>query len=246
MKSVMVQNEKLLKELIKAKHFKFIVDGMLKKLAYNLRNIGLDAVFAEEGTTGKDLLAIAHLEERIILTRDSKLINMKKEAPLIKIMSNDPYQQLITLMHMLQIKVKKEDLLSRCVKCNSPHIDVISVEEALKSLNWENQESNKVTEFWRCRDCSQIYWEGGTFDRAKKMFEKLIEESNLAVPSAENSDGSDTSFDERLEEGERERDPVEELVHPPPKEIPEVLAELEELKKVEEARPAEASEEKEE
>lgn len=156
------------------KDLKFVVDGMLKKLAHNLRNIGLDAVFTPEAMKPKEIVALAEAEDRIMLTRDKKLMDCKRTKPLIKITDSDPFDQLKEVIKILEIEVTKESLLSRCVKCNTKDLQLIDFEEAQKSLKWENEEDNTINEFWRCSACMQIYWEGGTFDRAKKMFSSLI------------------------------------------------------------------------
>ena len=173
-KGVIVQNVEQLEQCKIDKNYRFLVDGMLKKLASNLRNIGLDAVMAQETMKPKEIVQLAEAEDRIILTRDRKVMDCKKTKPLIKIISSDAFMQLTQVVDLLNIKVTNKDLLSRCVKCNAKEIECIGFEEAQKELKWENEETNTIKDFWRCMECKQIYWEGGTFDKAKKMFAKLI------------------------------------------------------------------------
>ena len=79
----------------------------------------------------------------------------------------------------MDIKISKKDLLSRCVKCNNGNLVIIEPEEAMKTLQWENTEESLIKEFLKCPSCNQIYWEGGTFDRASKMFSQLINDTNV-------------------------------------------------------------------
>lgn len=183
-KNMVVQNEEKLEEYKKKNDFKFVVDGMLKKLAHNLRNIGLDAVFAEEKWRPTQVIQFAESEDRIILTRDRKLIDCKKDKPLIRILHTDPFMQLKQIIDLLGIQATKASLLSRCVKCNAKDLKMIGFIEAQKTLQWENQDDSLVKEFWQCNQCQQIYWEGGTFDRARKMFSRLIN-SGEALPLEE-------------------------------------------------------------
>lgn len=177
-KGAVVQNEQLLNEYREKKHYKFIIDATTKKLATNLRNIGLDAAWVDEKMKPNEICKMAEQEERIILTRDNKLLTCKKTQPLVKIISNNPYSQLQQIIKLLDIKVTKDKLLSRCVKCNDKSLKLIPFEEAQKTLKWENAQDSNIKEYWQCGSCNQIYWEGGTFDRAKKMFSQLISSTN--------------------------------------------------------------------
>ena len=175
-KAQIVQNEQLIKVHQSTGEFKFVVDGMLKKLAFNLRNVGLDATFAEETMKPREIVNLAETENRIILTRDTKLMNCRKSTLLIKITSSNPFSQLEQVLDLLEIHITKEDLLSRCVKCNAKDLLWLSFDQAQETLKWEKVEdqSTQPKDFWQCQQCKQIYWEGGTFDRAQKMFQELI------------------------------------------------------------------------
>lgn len=175
-KQQIVQNEEQIKLYQSIGDFKFVVDGMLKKLAFNLRNVGLDATFAEETMKPKEIINLAEAENRIILTRDTKLMNCKKSTLLIKITSSNPFSQLEQVLDLLGIQITKEDLLSRCVKCNAKELKWLSFEQAQETLKWEavQDQSTQPKDFWQCQQCKQIYWEGGTFDRAQRMFQELI------------------------------------------------------------------------
>ena len=51
--------------------------------------------------------------------------------------------------------------LSRCVKCNGDDLEEIEKEEAFKTIVFKYEDT--VEEFWRCKQCKQIYWEGKQF-----------------------------------------------------------------------------------
>lgn len=86
-KTVVIQNKELLDTYIKEKNYKFLVDGMLQKLAFNLRNCGIDTAFSEEMTIAEKI-KWAESEGRIILTKDRNLIHAKKSCPLIRVIDN--------------------------------------------------------------------------------------------------------------------------------------------------------------
>ena len=204
-RNVVVQNEDKLKTYKETKHYKFLVDATTKKLATNLRNLGLDTAWVDETLKPTQIVQLAEQEERIILSRDSKLITCKKTQPLIRLISSDPFTQLKQIISTLDIKVSKKDLLSRCVKCNSGELQIIGAEEAMKTLQWENTEESLIKEFWKCPSCNQIYWEGGTFDRAQKMFSQLINDTEVVGQQApalavdKDQDEEDESSDNSVE-----------------------------------------------
>ena len=47
-RKLVIQNEDKLKTYKETKHYKFLVDATMKKLATNLRNVGLDAAWVDE------------------------------------------------------------------------------------------------------------------------------------------------------------------------------------------------------
>lgn len=75
----------------------------------------------------------------------------------------------------MDIKISQKDLLTRCVKCNCNKIIYLDREVAMDRLNWEYREDVPETQkFWECAECKQVYFGGGTYDRAKKRFGKFI------------------------------------------------------------------------
>jgi uncharacterized protein with PIN domain/uncharacterized protein Usg len=234
-KEIIVQHEHLLEEYKKKKEFKFLLDGMLKKLALNIRNIGHDAVYADDALKPAEIVQLAEKEDRIILTRDKKLIACKKSKPLIRIKSSDPYMQLKQLITLLGIKIAKEDLLSRCVKCNTKGLEPIDFKEAQESLKWENGENNSITDFLKCGACQQICWEGGAYDRSKKMFARLINSHELEEPMQEELCEEDEDEASPVADGDSPHSKIKENIVQAEKNVIEegVLEEIEEMLKYE-------------
>ena len=181
-KQPLLFNEKAIRAGVASKkEFKYLVDGMLKKLAVNLRNIGRDALIVPDGLKPSELIQLAAAEDRLILTRDKKVIQANKSQPLIRISSSNPFAQLQQLVMTLRLVITKKDFIKRCTKCNSADLPLISKEEAMKVLEWENPDSIETKEFWQCAGCKQIYWEGGNFLPSMKMFDLLMKDSQAVL-----------------------------------------------------------------
>lgn len=148
---------------------KFIVDCMLGKLSKWLKILGFDTLFFSK--IGDDeLLSIARREERILLTRDTGLIQNAKDIETLFLKSEDwPDQVRQVLQHFdLQDKIHPH---SRCIECN----------EALKGLSKrdaKNLVSSFVFEhadsFALCPGCGKVFWRGSHFRDMEVHIEEIL------------------------------------------------------------------------
>jgi len=116
------------------------------------------------------LIKLAREEDRVILTRNTKLIPKRPEDRIIRIGENKPPLQLRELIQKKVISLNEENLFSRCLLCNIP-IEEIRQEEA----------EGKVPDFIfyqkkgfsRCPQCLRIYWQGSHQDHMKRKIDEL-------------------------------------------------------------------------
>ncbi len=146
---------------------KFIADAMLGRLTRWLRFLGYDILYYPHISDAK-LIRIAREQDRLILTRDTRLVQSKAAKNHVLITANDPYQQLIEVIDSL--KLKRFDLFSRCVSCNGELTKIIDKEEIKDSV--PEHVFLHHNDFMKCRDCGKIYWEGS---HPKKFREKVNE-----------------------------------------------------------------------
>jgi len=134
---------------------KFVVDCMLGKLAKWLKILGFDTVFFSK-IEDDDLLEIATKEDRILLTRDTGLIEKCKKDESLFIDSESWRMQVEQVLDHFDLwKDVKPN--SRCIECNA----------VLKDLPRENAK-NLVTPFVfenadtfaLCPDCGRVFWRG--------------------------------------------------------------------------------------
>jgi len=148
---------------------------MLGRLARWLRLLGFDTHY-DHRISDSRLLRVAKEQGRIILTRDTGLIRVRGIQDYLFIKANDPFQQLLEVIHAFSLK----DFLplSRCVVCNGQLSKVSDKKEIRDSIpdfvfhNFHN--------FLRCRDCGKIFWEGTHPGMFK---EKLTQVLNREVSS---------------------------------------------------------------
>ena len=149
---------------------KFIVDRMLGRLAKELRMLGYDTVFYR-GDNAYQMIKLAREEDRVILTRNAKLIPKRSEDRLVRIMEDKTPLQLKELIQKKVISLYEENLFSRCLLCNIP-LDKIPREEAKGKV--PDFIFYQQKEFSRCPRCLRIYWQGSHQENMQKKVKELF------------------------------------------------------------------------
>ena len=153
---------------------KFICDNNLGKLVRHLRIAGFDTI-ENKSHNYNEILEKALKEDRVIITRDNKFINIieKKDLNLkfIKLNSVKVEDQLKEVFKKFSIKVSIENMFTRCPFCN----------EFLVSCNKEDLREkvpehtfSVQNEFWICLLCKRIYWAGSHWQRIINKFRKIL------------------------------------------------------------------------
>jgi len=152
---------------------KFITDRMLGKLAKELRMLGYDTL-SYRGEDAYSLIRLAREENRVILSRSSKLTPKRPEDRIIRILEDKPSSQLKELVQAGVVNLQEETLFSRCLVCNM----------LLRQISHDEAEGEvpdfifyQQKEFFRCPQCSRIYWKGSHHDHMKEKIEELFNQT---------------------------------------------------------------------
>lgn len=146
---------------------RFAADAMLGRLARWMRFLGFDTLYYSD-ISDSSLIRIAREQNRLILTRDTRLVKIKAVKDYLLIKANDSYNQLVEVIDTL--KLKEFNPLSRCVECNGllkKISDKIEIKDFVPEFVFLN-----FNVFLKCSDCGKIYWEG---THPKKFREKVAE-----------------------------------------------------------------------
>jgi uncharacterized protein len=132
---------------------RFLADTMLGRLATWLRVLGYDAAYFR----GEDalLLAQAHSEARLLLTRDQALVCRRGVPPHLLIESDHVADQVRQVI--LALRLAPGAPTRRCLRCNTvlaarAKADVLG---RVPEYVWTHHEV-----FWGCPICGRIYWAG--------------------------------------------------------------------------------------
>ncbi len=147
-----------------SKEMKFIVDGMLGRLAKWLRILGYDTTYSAH-LDDNQLVRLARAEGRLLLTRDRDLSRRRGVQCLF--IKSDCLDEQLDQIHA-ELALTGGHPFSRCPVCNTPLQKVTKPE-------LEGRIPPHVfrthTDFSVCPNCDKVYWPGTHW---AKMREKLI------------------------------------------------------------------------
>jgi uncharacterized protein with PIN domain/tRNA(Ser,Leu) C12 N-acetylase TAN1 len=144
---------------------RFLADQMLGRLAVWLRLLGFDTASWRDRPDSW-LQRRARDEGRVILTQDGPLSRAASTATYY-VEGRDLDAQLAEVIRAFDLRLDRSRLLSRCTRCNLPiePVAVDSVEERVPAAVRQ-----RVSEFFRCPSCDQVYWEG---DHVRRILARL-------------------------------------------------------------------------
>lgn len=161
---------------------KFLIDGMLGKLARWLRLLGYDVEYLNN-TSDKQLIEIARKGNRILLTSDVQLYRLAAARGIgtYLVEGKTEAEKLARVAKRFEIKLGVNTKTSRCTTCNSPLKPVSK--QAIKGQIPEKT-LKTYAEFWRCSNpkCSKTYWAGRQW---QNIIQTLEESRKLITPQKE-------------------------------------------------------------
>jgi uncharacterized protein with PIN domain len=147
---------------------RFIADCHLGKVAKYLRLLGFDTLYFNH-IGDDDLVELAHLEGRLILTRDREL-SERREAPCYFLNAIDTVEQMEELIGHFGL-AENAAVLTRCLLCNT----------LLQPIEKEKVRDRIPPTVDRCFDafdycpkCDKVYWHGDHYKRMKRFAELLL------------------------------------------------------------------------
>ena len=150
----------------------FLVDHNVGRLARWLRLMGYDAVFFTGGDDS-EMVARALKDNRVILTRDSRIIKRRlvKSGRLRVIFfeSDNPEEQVRRLMAEMNLKSHFRPF-TRCLECNQPleERDKQQLKDRLPPYVYRTQ-----AQFMECPACRRLYWRGTHWRAMSRWLEEL-------------------------------------------------------------------------
>jgi len=145
---------------------RFLVDNMLGTLAKWLRILGYDTKY-DTRLDDNQLVRLARAEGRVLLTRDTGLVQ-RKGLRCVFIQSEILEEQLAQVVSELQLRVNNP--FCRCPVCNA------ALESVPKYEAWGRVPPyvfQKHEEFSLCPECNRFYWRGTHWERMLERVNRI-------------------------------------------------------------------------
>ncbi|MBS7654954.1 Mut7-C RNAse domain-containing protein [Candidatus Bathyarchaeota archaeon] len=160
---------------------KFLVDGMLGKLAKWLRLMGYDVKYSI--FPDKTLITEAIKENRILLTSDIALYReaTAKGVETYLVKGKNEVERIAEIAKKFNLKIEVNAESARCPLCGSTltKIDKMLIKEMIPTQTFKF-----YSEFFICsnQNCRKIYWQGSHW---KKINEVLLQAKKLTINAKE-------------------------------------------------------------
>jgi uncharacterized protein with PIN domain len=144
----------------------FICDVHLGRVARILRILGFDTLYRND-YKDPEIVAIAHDEHRIVLTRDRGLLKHSAVTHGYCVRSTEWREQAREVVERFDLRNLAAPF-TRCALCNG----IIAKVEIIGLL--EDQTKKCYDAFSQCGSCRKIYWEGSHFAKLRELVKELI------------------------------------------------------------------------
>lgn len=145
---------------------KFLLTDELGRLARWLRILGFDAIIEKDK---RNLVLQSLRDERIILTRDSKMSRFSGTR-IVHVDSDFVEKQLAQVIKALNLQIEKDRLFTLCILCDEElaPVDKAEVKDLVPGYVYETQ-----SKFMKCPKCRKIYWQGSHWELVQKFLDRL-------------------------------------------------------------------------
>ncbi|MFQ5543444.1 MAG: Mut7-C RNAse domain-containing protein [Nitrospiria bacterium] len=152
----------------------FVLDVHLGRLARLLRLLGFDVAYRND-YSDPEIVRVSVDKNRILLTRDRRLLFRKEITHAYCLRSTDPKQQLKEVFKRFDLYAQVNSF-HRCADCNGK-IGAVKKREIIDHL--EPKTILYYDQFFRCEGCQKIYWKGSHYKKIKKVFKDLLRDGPL-------------------------------------------------------------------
>lgn len=160
---------------------RFLVDAMLGDVARWLRILGEDCVYADPDWPDDRVLASARPEDRVLVTRDVRLVDRARAASLraLLVPQADVEEVLVGVYRSLGLAPDSGRAATRCSLCNGALVQTGPGDAKRRALAMGREPPRPEVQerherFWSCAVCGQPYWRGTHWENIEAVRERLM------------------------------------------------------------------------
>lgn len=154
---------------------RFIADVNVGRLAKWLRAMGFDVLYLTDMEDGA-LVALATAEGRVILTRDTHIVERRLvtsgRTKAVLLVHDDLRGQLRQVVRELGLEADRQ--FSRCIRCNVPLLSVAKADVAVRVPPYVYSTQDAFSE---CPQCHKLYWRGSHWHNMRVELEEVRSEA---------------------------------------------------------------------
>ena len=148
---------------------RFVLDVNLGKLAKRMRLLGFDCLYRND-YRDTDVVNIAVNEQRIVLTRDRRLLYIKRVNHGYWIRAVDAESQVDEVMHRFNLFTLIHPF-TRCSICNTL-LSPVAKSDIMDRLEPKTRRYYQF--FYQCSGCRRIYWQGSHSEKMRQRFADFL------------------------------------------------------------------------
>ena len=149
---------------------RFLLDCHLGRLTGYLRMLGFDSLYQND-YEDSEIAQILKYDERILLTRDRRLLMRKVVVIGYCLRSLDSFEQIREVVQRFGLKDRIQPF-QRCLHCNHA---LAAIDKGLILDRLEPLTRKYFEEFHICPGCRQIYWKGSHYERMQRVILQLTQ-----------------------------------------------------------------------
>jgi uncharacterized protein len=153
------------------KNTRFVSDAMLGKLTKWLRVMGFDVSYDAKSTDAQ-LLRCAEADDRILLTRDRRLMACRGSVQRLYIESDYYHQQVGQVVQTFDL-AQNIQAFTRCIRCNAPLNTIAKPAVVTKVPAYVY--ATQMT-FKHCPLCDQVFWGGTHRDNMSRQLQVMLQD----------------------------------------------------------------------
>ncbi len=148
----------------------FFADAHLGGLARFLRMLGFDTLY-DNSIDDAELIAVAHREQRIVLTRDRELLKCRGvlRGAFVHALKVEAQLREVAARYAL---VKHMRPFALCLHCNLPLSEIATGDAGAKV---PEAILERYDHFVRCPGCERVYWQGSHWERMRGLLANVLE-----------------------------------------------------------------------